>query len=234
MRATGARRCGFYGKLPAHGDFIDRDLPVSFINLWDPWLQQCLAASRERCREQWLDVYLTSPVWRFVLSAGVIDGKARAGLLVPSVDAVGRYFPLTLAVSLRENEQPAGFLANNGKVFDVWEQVALRALQEQLTAEQVAEQLAQGSVIENAVQGAASQTALVRGLAQPLEPLNPWANLLDASMSQQPDSFSLWCCNGSVAMPPMLLCRKGLPDPVRFSAMLNGQWQAEGWEWLAG
>src|SRR5919109_2865533 len=40
------------------------------------------------------------PAWRFVLGPGVVGANAWAGLMLPSVDAVGRYFPLTVACAL--------------------------------------------------------------------------------------------------------------------------------------
>ncbi|OGI58559.1 MAG: type VI secretion-associated protein, partial [Candidatus Muproteobacteria bacterium RBG_19FT_COMBO_61_10] len=30
---------GVYGKLPTHGDFIQRNLPSAFVRQWDVWLQ---------------------------------------------------------------------------------------------------------------------------------------------------------------------------------------------------
>ncbi len=44
----------------------------------------------------WLDLYLTSPAWRFVCAGGACGPRPAIGLMVPSVDRVGRYFPLTL------------------------------------------------------------------------------------------------------------------------------------------
>jgi len=50
-------------------------------------------------QERWLEAYLTSPVWRFVLSPGICGDGAYGGVMVPSVDRVGRYFPLTIVTS---------------------------------------------------------------------------------------------------------------------------------------
>ena len=61
---------GFYGKLPSHGDFLRRRVSDAFVGVWDAWLQECLAASRASLGDRWLDVYLTSPVWRFACAAG--------------------------------------------------------------------------------------------------------------------------------------------------------------------
>jgi type VI secretion system protein ImpM len=95
---------GWYGKLPTLGDFASRRLEGDFIEPWDLWLGEGLAAQREVLGAEWLDAYLRSPVWRFVLMPGALPGLqqpgALAGVLMPSVDRVGRYFPLTLVTRL--------------------------------------------------------------------------------------------------------------------------------------
>ena len=91
---------GLFGKLPAHGDFIYRDLPPSFINVWDEWLQGYVGSVKEQLGDAWLDVYLTSPIWRFAFGEGVIDENVWAGIMLPSVDRVGRYFPFSIATKL--------------------------------------------------------------------------------------------------------------------------------------
>ena len=70
---------GLYGKLPARGDFVRRRLPLAFVEPWDGWLQEAIVASRRALGERWLDVYLTSPMWRFALSAGLCGEPAAAG-----------------------------------------------------------------------------------------------------------------------------------------------------------
>ena len=96
---------GFFGKLPSHGDFLRRRASDAFVDAWDAWLRECLAASREALGERWLDVYLTSPAWRFVCAAGTCGPAPVIGLMVPSVDRVGRYFPLTLVAEAAPRRQ---------------------------------------------------------------------------------------------------------------------------------
>lgn len=91
---------GWYGKLPALGDFARRRLPDGFVNDWDAWLQQCLQASHAALEQTWLTHYLSAPVWCFLLLPGVMGDSAWAGILLPSVDRVGRYFPLTVCAQL--------------------------------------------------------------------------------------------------------------------------------------
>ncbi|CAN7200624.1 type VI secretion system-associated protein TagF [Variovorax paradoxus] len=90
---------GWFGKLPGMGDFAHRRLPESFRSVWDPWLQRGLARLRDR-HADWTSHYLEAPVWCFALGPQVVGEGAWIGVLMPSVDGVGRYFPFTLAVEL--------------------------------------------------------------------------------------------------------------------------------------
>lgn len=92
---------GWFGKLPGMGDFAHRRLPEAFRSVWDPWLQRGLARLRDR-HADWTSHYLEAPVWCFALGAQVVGERGWMGVLMPSVDGVGRYFPFTLAVELDE------------------------------------------------------------------------------------------------------------------------------------
>jgi type VI secretion system protein ImpM len=88
---------GLFGKLPARGDFVRLGLPRSFTDPWDEWLKQGIAASRQALGEGWMAAWMEAPVWRFALAPGLCGPDAVSGLWLPSVDRVGRCFPLTLA-----------------------------------------------------------------------------------------------------------------------------------------
>jgi type VI secretion system ImpM family protein len=88
---------GWFGKLPNLGDFASRRLPDAFVQPWDRWLQLGMARAREDVPGDWLAGYLVAPIRRFWLAPGVLGDGGWAGLLMPSVDRVGRHFPLTLA-----------------------------------------------------------------------------------------------------------------------------------------
>lgn len=88
---------GWFGKLPGMGDFAHRRLPESFRSEWDHWLQRGLARLKDR-HSDWMAHYLQAPVWCFALGPGVAGEGAWIGVMMPSVDGVGRYFPITLAV----------------------------------------------------------------------------------------------------------------------------------------
>jgi len=86
---------GWYGKLPGMGDFAHRRLPDEFRQDWDRWLQGGLMQLRAR-HVDWTEHYLQAPLWCFVLGDGVIGESPWIGVLMPSVDSVGRYFPFTM------------------------------------------------------------------------------------------------------------------------------------------
>ena len=88
---------GFYGKLPSRGDFVRAGLPAGFVTPWDAWLQGVLPGSRTLLGGRWQPAWMEAPVWRFLLRAGECGPGAVLGLWMPSVDAVGRAFPLTIA-----------------------------------------------------------------------------------------------------------------------------------------
>ena len=69
-RSVESVEVGLFGKLPSHGDFLRRRASDAFVDTWDAWLRECLAASRAALGERWLDVYLTSPAWRFCVRPG--------------------------------------------------------------------------------------------------------------------------------------------------------------------
>jgi len=97
---------GWFGKLPGMGDFAHRRLPESFRAVWDPWLQRGMARLRDR-HADWTAHYLEAPIWCFALGPQVVGERAWIGVLMPSVDGVGRYFPFTLAVELGDEVSDA-------------------------------------------------------------------------------------------------------------------------------
>jgi len=118
----GAPRTGLFGKLPAHGDFVRRVLPRSFIAPWDAWLSEGMAAARDRLGDAWEEAWEAAPPWRFRLSPGACGPDAAFGVLVTSADTVGRLFPLTLAAVL-----PIAGQAPSEEWYDALEAAALQA-----------------------------------------------------------------------------------------------------------
>jgi type VI secretion system protein ImpM len=125
---------GFFGKLPARGDFVRAGLPRDFTDPWDAWLQAVLSGSRSVMGETWLPAFLEAPVWRFSLPPGTCGPWAALGLMLPSVDRAGRYFPLMFAALSHQAIDAAG-----GKPWlDVCESAGRAALEQDKTPEDIA------------------------------------------------------------------------------------------------
>ena len=121
---------GFFGKLPCNGDFLQRRMPQAFLDLWDPWLQDCMHTSRVTLGDAWLDSYLTSPLWRFALSEGACGSGAYAGVIAPSVDRVGRYFPLTIVAQVDVDLCPLDVATACRAWFEAVEELVVAAMEE--------------------------------------------------------------------------------------------------------
>ncbi len=128
---------GFYGKLPARGDFVRAGLPRDFTDPWDGWMQSVMTASRTLLGEAWLPAFLEAPVWRFALSAGLCGERAALGLFLPSVDKAGRYFPLTFA-ALHDSGTGVAATPPAGAWLDRCEEAGFAALESDAAPEQIA------------------------------------------------------------------------------------------------
>jgi type VI secretion system protein ImpM len=84
---------GFFGKLPAKGDFVRDGLKEEFVEAWDGWCRRMLGASRAALGAAWERAWMEAPIWRFLIPAGACGGQAVLGVWFASVDKVGRHFP---------------------------------------------------------------------------------------------------------------------------------------------
>ena len=235
---------GFYGKLPSHGDFLRRRASDNFLSVWDPWLQQCLAASRESLGDRWLDFYLTSPAWRFVAAPGACGDVGLLGLVVPSVDRVGRYFPLTLIAELPPHLGPLSAATASEDFFDRAERLIVETLDADVVDferfDQLVVQLADHLVpltvprdVHVQPEAAAVLTAtasrwhVALGGGQHLPGV--FEQLLGVALEQIYDPLTLWWTQGSAVVEPSCLIVKGLPPPSSFAALLSGDWTEHRW-----
>ncbi|MBT9456858.1 MAG: type VI secretion system-associated protein TagF [Burkholderiaceae bacterium] len=215
---------GWYGKLPSLGDFASRRLLPEFIEAWDDWLAAGLSDWREREPDAWLEHYLAGPSWRFLLMPGVLGSGSWTGVLMPSVDRVGRYFPLTLAQPLPllppDAEQTAKLLAWLQQLDDL----ALDALQDDWTLDQLEAELQRlgGPPAPDAPQDLTP--SLDAEVMLELHPRADVASLL-AAMARSDLLHSLhgkvlWLCTDALGQP-LLRVTDGLPQARAFSELMT-------------
>ena len=230
----------FYGKLPINGDFIYRRFSNQFINHWDRWLQQCISGSQQQLQERWLDLYLTSPIWRYYLSAGLIDQHAYLGVLIPSADSVGRYFPFTVAVELPSGELPDLGGSACEQWFTQMEQVLLTVLESQSdTVETFDQKISELALSKDYLCSLQEKRHIFsvdsRGFhfneQSPLTVNSPLLHYWLANSLEDGKELSIWWSEGSDLMSSCLNILPGLPSCHQFVSMLDGNWEES--EWIA-
>ena len=185
---------GFYGKIPARGDFVRSGLPHAFIDPWDRWLQQGIAASRKELGEAWIAAWLEAPIWSFALAPGVCGPDAVLGLWMPSVDRIGRHFPLTLA-AIAPGGDPRDLARSNGGFLFAVEQAGLAAVESDLAPEGL------------------TRRVLAAAEARESDPgIDPAA---------YPSGNALWWTEGSPRVPRCAFTSDALPDDLTFAQMLD-------------
>jgi type VI secretion system ImpM family protein len=236
---------GLYGKLPSHGDFLRRRVDDAFVDRWDGWLQRCMDASRAALGDRWLDVYLTSPAWRFACAPGACGPSPVVGLMVPSVDRVGRYFPLTLVAELPEAVSPIAAATAAGAFFSSGERLVVDTLAadrinfEEFDARVAALRDALGPLaVPRSVVLAETSAAIVNDgvsacwqvpIGSPDLLSSVFEQLFSLRLSAMYDPLALWWTEGSAMVEPSCLITKGLPHPDMFAAFLDGSWNEHRW-----
>lgn len=214
---------GWYGKLPGLGDFASRRLPDEFIRPWDAWLQEVLPTTRAALGEGWLDCYLTMPIWRFVLLPGLVDPNGWAGVLMPSVDRVGRQFPLTLTVALLSDAAAAHAVFEAADWFGDLEDAALGVLDPTRGPDDLDRALsicafAPPEAVElDGLGGALRRLPSTDGFERvaKAEALRAWGS--------QTGWKGLWWTRGRVDGDPLMLTCAALPTGEEFGRLLEGR-----------
>lgn len=229
---------GLYGKLPKFGDFVVRHLNGEFTNPWDNWLQEGLANSRQVMGGGWLDSYLVAPIWRFVIGPGILGKSAWIGIVVPSVDRVGRYFPLTLAQPINPDiDITATYLANR-EWFHAMENLGVDALRQDLDFEKFESRLRKFPEPDSVVDIHAGDITIPVLKAAFLSsyfslPLNEEhgdrVTQVRYAISSSRQPVSLWGKESADHQEHFLLATEALPSKQRFCALLDNNFEMHGW-----
>lgn len=211
---------GFFGKLPGYGDFVGRRLPPAMREPFDAWLQRALLHSQRDLGAAWQPAWLHSPLWRFALAPGVCGEQGWCGVMMPSMDRVGRCFPLVLAAP--GMAALADCLGEYAPWFARLEDIALAALEPDCSVEGVDAALLALDALpaQGGPQGSPSDYAQVTTLADGALPALAGAPMRGASA---------WWTEGAPQVAPCLAVCPGLPPPAGFAALLDGAWPAHGW-----
>jgi type VI secretion system protein ImpM len=220
-------RCGLFGKLSAKRDFIALATPRTFLEIWEPWVQSCLSASQHQLGSDWQRAYLTSPLWRFWLGAS-LAGETVLGVFMPSLDGVGRYYPLTLmALADSSYSIPPPDLNAQDSWFTMGEEFLLATLDRNRSFEQIAAALdtLPAPHMEPTVPGSTEILRLGEATAGVVAAGTSFRDALEKVRQNNHGASaaaSFWWTDGGGDFPPMALACRGLLDPFGYSAMLTG------------
>ncbi|MGO4124317.1 type VI secretion system-associated protein TagF [Inquilinus sp. YAF38] len=219
------RPCGFYGKLPARADFIGAGLRPETVGRWDAWLQQSLAAGEAAIGADWAELFFVAPLWRFILPAGACGRFTLIGVLMPSVDAVGRCFPLMLGQEIERPVDPIGLMAGSGPWFAAAEALALDALGEGFDLAELGRDLPPWSVVHSAAVPQSPPRENGSGTWVEL----PIASAAPAAVAALAGRGAMWWTTGARHVPPGVAVSAGLVAPDGFAALVDGRWARHGW-----
>jgi type VI secretion system protein ImpM len=209
---------GFFGKLPCRGDFIGRRMPPGFQQTWETWLASLVVSGRQALADEWPDAWLTAPLWHFAFGSALVPPHGAVGVLVASVDRVGRFFPFSIIATAEPGNR------NEAALLD-WSRAA--------------EALILGALDDDADPD--TLDAALAGLGPPNLTTSPghrsgqWTLELDGEWPDPyPDPLadrsrlppgpeqSTWWCRGSERMAPLHFRCAGLPGSHTTEAMLTG------------
>ncbi len=225
--------CSLFGKLPAKRDYVAIAIPPNVLEVWDRWLQAGLSTSRLHLKEKWQQVYLRAPIWRFWLGPELCGGTTVAGAFMPSVDAVGRYFPLTIMACA---SKPIIIPPPEFDLQDAWfsqvEQVLLSALEPDVRFETVRESVDRLPCPKGQTHVQPSNRmkrfpdGTIFAAADSGSPQSMLAALRVIDYARVYATTAFWWTVGGEDFPPLILMSQRMPDPYLFPTFLTGR--AEG------
>ena len=165
--------------------------------------------------------------------------------MVPSVDRVGRYFPLTLVAELPDDVSLIAAATDRRPFFDSAERLVIETLAaDDIDFERFDERVvelgdelesitlpprvvldpAAAALLNDDAQVVADPDRLRRRSSAPV-----FEQLLSQRLSAMYDPLVLWWTEGSSVVEPSCLIAKGLPHPSTFAALLDGSWAQYRW-----
>lgn len=222
---------GWHGKLPTLGDFASRRLSASFLEAWDSWLAEGILALQKADAAGWLQAYLDSPSWRFLLMPGALKGevgtKAWAGVLMPSVDRVGRYFPFTIAQQLPSMPDNITGYEQLSDWCDQLDGIAVGALFNDWTIERLEKELQAAPLPACITRVGQSSTATVGQLKESDEPRFHGSTLFNLLIEHafgflvlQAKGVTFWIGSAREERP-LIVTAQGLPQGAYFATLFG-------------
>lgn len=210
---------GAFGKMPSLGDFFQLNAPAGFVRVWDDWVQSTLMAAQQAGGAAWDDQYMSAPIWRFTLAAGLAGPAKVMGVLMPSVDRVGRRFPLSLMAGIEGDCAATSDHLGGSEIFEKLEDLALAALDDGMDRDrlkQSLDEIAVPATSSTANMRRAGNTFILTGAAETHEAQELAAGLLGSHGIASPSIWTALLDGKTRAM----ICN-GMPDAAQARALFD-------------
>lgn len=212
---------GLFGKYPGKRDFLSLNLPRTVITTMEDWLQAAIAASSRQLGPAWRDYYLVHPIWNFRIGAKVI-GTDCVGAMMPSVDGIGRYFPLSIIAWADDGSQLAPLRDVAAEWLDDVHHRLLSALDDAPAADPSV--LLEGLLDLERPRETPRPETIAGGwriVADEPTEQSAIARLEALRFAEEEDNLTLWWTKGSHLVPGQLVCFAGMPSPCFYVSMLG-------------
>ncbi len=229
---------GYFGKIPSKGDFITKSLSMEFTDPWDVWLREVLANSKSMLGENWMELYLTAPIYHFALSSGVCGNSTWLGVLMPSVDSVGRYFPMTICQSFPDYSNPMELLEGQKEWLEKAAKLLLSCLEEDFSLSDFESELEKFKDDDNSDTTITLKKSKMhrfddKAWAFPIHDNEStgviYPELLNSMLNTFYSTYSVWRTHGSDNLPSNILISEGLPPYKSCTAFFDGKFGEWGW-----
>lgn len=172
--------------------------------------------------------YLNCPAWSFVLAGGICGEQAVAGVTIPSVDRVGRYFNFTMASILPADIVPATFASIHAEWLDGLENLALSVLEEEMDQDAIEASINSLSAELNWSQeprprfsSGPEYTRILSDVPAGVSELIP--QLLHHQMIKDHDRYGLWWHQGSSQVSAQLVTCASMPGGELYLGLMMNE-----------
>jgi type VI secretion system protein ImpM len=217
MAAALRSSIGLFGKIPSKRDFVTLNLPNPLLHPWETWLQTGMTEGAAALEAEWREAFLVAPIWRFWLGGDVGAGR-RVGVMMPSMDAAGRYFPLTILMRAEDGDAlPAPAADRQEEAFAALESAALASLDDASSLESLIADLNAAPSPRSVPDGVAiDERPGLFAAAAAHDPATALAALQNALL----DHAALWWTAGGGAFAHAAYGSIGLPSAKAFIALV--------------
>jgi len=218
---------GYFGKLPGLGDFLQRNVAPELVQSFEDWIYPAFEATIQALGPAWQQHYFTSPIWRFVVPAGLWHEYAVTGFMMPSIDKASRCFPFVVICQATSNVNPLMWAMQLDAQHQQAENLALDLLEvvdpDQFSLQQCLQQIyadfSEGQCQSHSPEPCATTQSneIQRCALSNQDLVASHFDLLQHAYSQQ---LCCWWTSGGPEHPPCIHYYHGLPSAAAFTNLI--------------